>query len=1238
MSGSGLAGFGRSLAFLVGIDRYTNGVPELRTAVADVESVADVLRKEHGFRTKVSTDENATIGRLRWSLKALRRWVRPDDRVLFYFAGHGIAVESDEGPRGYILPQDADRNSIAGCLPMVELDEALSMVRCRHMLVVLDCCFAGAFRWSSFRHLALRPENLHQERYAWFIRDPAWQAIASAAHDQRAIDVVAGEPLGERGDGGEHSPFARALLDGLKGAADRAPAGGTGDGVITATELFLYLQDKLLPPPLRQAPILWPLKNHHRGEFVFLVPGRQLDLPPGPPLDPNANPWRGLQPYERAHADLFFGRSRASERLRARVLAEQFVVVTGPSGIGKSSLVRAGLLPRLPAGIEPLVVRPGPQPFGSLAAVLRDATPQGTSSPDAKVLKADVYALAKWVKARTGGRELLLVLDQAEELITQNREAKATQDFLALFASALDQTDARLRLVITIRSEFEPQFAQSPLSNRWSTARYLVPQMTQDELRRVIEGPAAVKVMRFEEDGLVDQLINEVVNMPGALPLLSFALSEMYAHYLTRQSDDRTLTWSDYNALQGGVTGSLRVRANQVVDSVDEAHRATARRVLERLVSVDAGEFARRRVPKSELDAPDPEENARIDEVIERLDAARLIVTDEADGKDILELAHDALILGWDRLLAWVREDLERIITLRRLSPDARQWAFSLPRRPSLLWSDAARLATIKALRMFASPGLNRVEASFAQASIERAKRNQRLRTAVGAALVLLTIGAGIGAYYSWTQTLVARRQTENAVANETRSLTALSIVASERGNHGDGLTLALAAWPRSALNDVRPRLETTLQAISLALSASQGEISRLEAPGRIHNVWFDEARMTAIGEVGDDTIAVWDLRPGGVPMRKVNIPEKVWSVEVSNDRNRVLTRSDDGSFRLFDRELKQLGSTMKHGDRVSNAMFSPSGTRIVTWSRDGTARLWDAQDGTPIGRPMQHPEAVEAAFFSAAGRYVVTWSNTSLYLWDPATASLIKGPLESGSLARGVLTFDDDRRMLSWSIDKDIKLWDVESGSRLGEGLMHDGPADGAILLDGNTKLLTWSSFSDLRLWDVQTYQQIGNVMTHEYSVDGVTVTEDEKIAFSWSGEYLYVWDLQSAAARCPPMQNDGSVRGAAFSNAQDKILAWTEKGKLRLWDIKACKEAVPEMAHGPMTYGYQSASWEKPKLSLPSNGIVAINGATISRDDHRILSWSEDGTLRAWDTATGHQIGPERRHFGVVGGVALF
>jgi energy-coupling factor transporter ATP-binding protein EcfA2 len=685
-------GFGKSIAILVAIDKYSNGVPALLTPVADATALADILGRLHGFDVRTVTNEQATRAGVNKVLSDLTAQVGKDDRVLFYFAGHGIAQQSDTGPKGYVLPYDADRRSVDQYIPMTDLNDQLSALACRHMLAVLDCCFAGALRWSSTRHLELAPENLHQQRYAWLVQGSAWQAIASAAYDQKALDVAAGEALGERGQAELHSPFAKALIDGLRGAADVCRADGTGDGVITATELYLYLEDALAPPPgsslVPQIPILWPLAKHAKGQFLFLAPGHPLNLPPAPILDPEANPWLGLAPYDIRHKDTFFGRRAASERLAARVLgrpaspsqpeipAERFIVVTGPSGIGKSSLVKAGLLPRLPEDMRVVIVRPGTAPFATLAAALSEVQSQHPQPFDASALRTNPHALAQWTRSQAADGEILLVVDQAEELITMNRDEEIVRVYLEQIADSLNANE-RLRILFTVRSEFEPQFAQSPLAGRWPSARYLVPQMTQDELRRVIEGPAAVKVMRFESVELIDQLVNEVVQMPGALPLLSFALSEMYASYLRRQGDDRTITRGDYDALQGGVTGSLRVRANHVVDGVDEQHGETARRVLERLVSVEAGAFARRRVRRRELEAADPEENARVVEVLRRLDEARLIITDEVGKEAYLELAHDALILGWDRLLSWVRRDATLIAALRRLTLDAEEWSGS---------------------------------------------------------------------------------------------------------------------------------------------------------------------------------------------------------------------------------------------------------------------------------------------------------------------------------------------------------------------------------------------------------------------------------------------------------------------------------------------------------------------------------------------------------------------------------
>ncbi|MER8549374.1 caspase family protein [Mesorhizobium sp. M1169] len=687
-----IKGFARHLAFFVAIDQYRDGVPLLSTPVADAEDLADALAKEHGFHCRILRNLDATLDGMVAFLDEMTEEIREDDRVIFYFAGHGISLPGRDGPWGYILPQDASKESSDRYLQMVELERRLDSLKCRHLLVVLDCCFAGAMRWSGTRDLIAVPENLHLDRYRWFVRYSARQAIASAAHNQRAIDVANGWPLGLRGEatpgaealptGRPHSPFAVALLCALAGAADLPMEKGKGDGVITATELILFLERSFLPidgSEPGQVPLLWPMKNHDKGQFLFLAPNATLDLLPAPPL---SNPWLGLLPYGPKNRDVFFGRREATNKLFRRVSdastssqevpqpGERLVVVIGPSGSGKSSLVRAGLLPLIDPEVRQILIRPskpGPTVFHSLAASLGELRGLGVV-PDAEALGKETSALADWARKMPNER-FLLVVDQAEELLTLGTQ-ETMDKFLAAVADVLSKTNT-MNVVLTLRSDFEPQFAGSALQDSWAKARYLIPQMTQSDLRRAIEGPAAVRVLRFEPPSLVDGLIDEVIAMPGGLALLSFALSQMYLNFAERGDEDRAIRQVDYDSLKGGVAGAIRVSADRVISAADKALRRTARRVLERLVSVESGVFTRRRVPQVEFSSTDPDEEARIKTVLKRLDDERLTVSDVVGNESHLELAHDALILGWDRLFRWVRRDAPLISDRRRLAQDA---------------------------------------------------------------------------------------------------------------------------------------------------------------------------------------------------------------------------------------------------------------------------------------------------------------------------------------------------------------------------------------------------------------------------------------------------------------------------------------------------------------------------------------------------------------------------------------
>ena len=178
------------MAVLVGIDAYGQGIAPLRSAVADVRSVAQILADEHGYSTRLLLDSDATLAGLRALLASLAQQVSADTRLVLYFAGHGIAEETEQstdGPRGFLIPQDARRDDPQTFLPMAEVQAALAKLPCKHLLLFLDCCFAGAFRWSSTRSIGLRRKTLYREHYERYLRDPSRQVITSASADAFAL-------------------------------------------------------------------------------------------------------------------------------------------------------------------------------------------------------------------------------------------------------------------------------------------------------------------------------------------------------------------------------------------------------------------------------------------------------------------------------------------------------------------------------------------------------------------------------------------------------------------------------------------------------------------------------------------------------------------------------------------------------------------------------------------------------------------------------------------------------------------------------------------------------------------------------------------------------------------------------------------------------------------------------------------------------------------------------------------
>jgi uncharacterized caspase-like protein len=491
----------RGIAFVVGIDRYED-IRALQTAVHDARTIAQVLQTVHHVTVEHSIfDEHATRARILDGLRALAADVPEDTRAIVYLACHGalaarktVAGEASTEPDpirdGYVLPVEADRNNPDTWIPMSEIVGILDGMRCRHLLVILDCCFAGAFQFAG-RDVQLTSPPVYRERFERYTRERASRVLTSAAYDEEALDIVAGRTVGRRDaeTARAHSPFAEALLEALSGAGDQ-----NGDGIITAPELLMHVENAFLQLEERtkrpqQRPQLWKFRRADKGEFLFLNPNPQepFDLKPAAAVSLANNPYRGLPHFEADQKELFFGRKAALDELLKRI-KNPFTAIVGLSGAGKSSLMCAGLLPALAQKAYTIVgpFRPGPEPEDELRSAFVKA---GLPPPPAAVFEEDGdEVLAAYVESLK--LPLVVAIDQLEELFTKVTDGVKRDRVLCQITRLATMTRAGLHLVITVRSDFEPLFRTGGLKDAWTKWAYPIPAMTPKELRQAIELPA----------------------------------------------------------------------------------------------------------------------------------------------------------------------------------------------------------------------------------------------------------------------------------------------------------------------------------------------------------------------------------------------------------------------------------------------------------------------------------------------------------------------------------------------------------------------------------------------------------------------------------------------------------------------------------------------------------------------------------------------------------------------------
>ena len=478
------------------------------------------------------------------------------------------------------------------------------------------------------------------------------------------------------------------------------------------------------PDPRRRQQSIDELMGELRD--AFSVPAS-----PSATFVPTRNPYRGLEAFEQADADDFYGRDRAVAEMVAVLQHEPLLIVVGPSGIGKSSAVKAGLLPALAAGAIPgseswLVTElvPGREPFEHLAAALGRVA--STDVPDVvgALLSASRSLGAVVDELAPGNPGVLIVIDQLEELFTQTIDDAERRAFLRMLVDVAQTPDSTVRLVATLRADyFDRPLAYPGFDDAIHGRTVALGAMSSDELADAVRLPASAVGVQIEP-GVVDRIVAEAELQPGALPLVQHTLSELF-----RTRTTNTITVADLDEV-GGVAGAIGRRAEQIYQSFDDRCRAAVQLVFLRLVSVteEHGD-TRRRVRRTELEQAGIATDD-LDTVLAEYGRHRLLTFDRdpASRTPTVELAHEALLTDWERFAGWVDEAREDLLARRRVESAARDWInagadaeLPLQRGPARAGRGVGRRLALRARRRRASlPGWRVARRWTATASPDR--------------------------------------------------------------------------------------------------------------------------------------------------------------------------------------------------------------------------------------------------------------------------------------------------------------------------------------------------------------------------------------------------------------------------------------------------------------------------------------------------------------------------------------
>lgn len=977
----------------------------------------------------------------------------------------------------------------------------------------------------------------------------------AAGYAPRSKPVPPSAPPAPPADIGEFGGLDTLQLDAMVAAAQAHPV---ETGVITAD-----LSGGAMPPPTES-----PLEGVQTTNLTTFR---------------TRNPYKGLKPFTEADSSDFFGRSDTLKRLFDLLddMSDQTprcLALVGASGSGKSSVVRAGLIPELRRGAIALSqhwfiasMLPSSKPLQALAEALNNIAIY--EQPDLlTVLQTRPDGLSEAVARLLPPQStLLLFIDQFEELFTLTTDEAERAQYLALLHDAAHSQAAQIYVVFTLRADFYdrplsyPQFAEMMRAH----TEVILP-LSASELIEVIEEPALNVGLRLEPN-LSALIVADVNRQANALPLMQFVLSE-----LAERQENGLLTLRAYEAL-GGVSGALALRAEEVFEGLSAAHQRLAQGLFLRLVMLnEQAQPTRQRTSQPELLTAFSEQRSSAQAILDAFGEQRLLVYDRDPHTRLptVEIAHEALLLTWERLGGWIASARDIIGTHQRMVLALQEWRAN--GQDASFLAAGARLLDFERLKETPVLRLSANETAYLDASLRQRKRQQQQRRLVIAALTGITVLALIFAGFAAWQ---GQRANREARLSRSRELAALS-QANVTTQTDTALLNSLDALQIADTYEARNSLLRALEQHPFL-----GAYLPQRAP--VRSVALSQDGAWLVAALNDNTLQRWQLNPIaplGEPL--VGHSAQIQAVAVAQNGAVMASADGSGAVILWDALTGEPLFTLPHESAVWALSFHPLRAELLTATQDGTLSRWSVQRGTLIADWQAHAGIIYSAQYSPDGAIIASGGDDlTLRLWDTATGEPLPDapPAEHPNWVLSVAFSPNGRVVASAGVDGDIYFWDTTNGERL---LQIDTP---------HTNWIRHITFNNTGQYLLTSGQ------------DGISL----------------LWDTVTSNLALNPLRaHTDALRGAAFLPNSTQFITAGLDGRILLWDTTRASALINRQT--------RTRADLFTLVPVPNSDAVIVSGG-VARNQ------PEDYTLRWLDAISGEEQRALAGHLAPVLGMRL-